>query len=138
VFILDASVCLASLLDQPQAERGDLALSRISVEPVYVPAHWAIEVTNVLAREARRGVISADRAMALAREAAGWPLIVDDETHLNVFSAVMAVAMDLGLTTYDAAYLELSDRIGVPLATFDRELADAARRAGVRLVFEEP
>lgn len=38
-----------------------------------------------------------------------------------------------GLTAYDAAYLELAKRKNLSLATFDKELIDAAHREGVVL-----
>lgn len=38
------------------------------------------------------------------------------------------------LTTYDAAYLELAMRLGMPLATKDEALAAAARRLGVSVL----
>ncbi|MGO9269985.1 MAG: type II toxin-antitoxin system VapC family toxin [Terriglobia bacterium] len=38
------------------------------------------------------------------------------------------------LTVYDAAYLELAQRTGLPLATLDGDLQKAARAEGVALV----
>ena len=44
---------------------------------------------------------------------------------------VHAVAAAEGLTTYDAAYLELAIRRGLPLLTKDQALIAAAQRTGV-------
>ncbi len=44
------------------------------------------------------------------------------------------MAMALGVSAYDAAYLELCLRRGLPLATFDAELANVARHRGVPLL----
>jgi predicted nucleic acid-binding protein len=41
------------------------------------------------------------------------------------------------LAAYDAAYLELALRFGLPLATLDTRLAEAATRCGVELVVDE-
>jgi predicted nucleic acid-binding protein len=38
------------------------------------------------------------------------------------------------LSVYDAAYLELAGRLGMPLATSDSSLAAAARRVGVDVI----
>jgi predicted nucleic acid-binding protein len=38
-----------------------------------------------------------------------------------------------GLTSYDAAYLELAMRRGLPMATLDKELKSAASKVGVEL-----
>ena len=40
----------------------------------------------------------------------------------------------LSLTAYDAAYLELAMRLGVPLASKDADLCDAAERLGVSVL----
>ena len=48
--------------------------------------------------------------------------------------AVLAVAMAHGLTAYDAAYLALAQEHGLPLATLDQKLAQAARHEGVALL----
>ena len=46
----------------------------------------------------------------------------------------MSLAREHELTAYDAAYLELAMRLGLPLATGDRKLRTAARRVGVGLL----
>ncbi len=46
-------------------------------------------------------------------------------------AAVTELALDTGLTTYDASYLHLALSLGVPLITFDDRLARVARRRGV-------
>jgi predicted nucleic acid-binding protein len=38
------------------------------------------------------------------------------------------------LTVYDAAYLELATRRALPLATLDKQLADAGRRSGLAVL----
>ncbi len=43
----------------------------------------------------------------------------------------MKVARAGGLSIYDAAYLELAQRLAGPLATLDKELAKAAGKSGV-------
>ena len=44
-----------------------------------------------------------------------------------------SVARTRALSSYDAAYLELAVRLGLPLATLDRELRAAAEAEGVEL-----
>ena len=45
----------------------------------------------------------------------------------------MTLARAYGLSSYDAAYLELAVRRGLPLATLDKELHKAAKRASVAI-----
>ena len=47
--------------------------------------------------------------------------------------ALMSLARERNLTVYDAAYLELAMREGLPLATLDRALEKAAIAEGVAL-----
>lgn len=61
---------------------------------------------------------------------------VDNETSARSFREILSLAHSEKLTTYDAAYLELAMRLGLPLATKDKQLSDAALRLGVRLTEE--
>jgi predicted nucleic acid-binding protein len=58
---------------------------------------------------------------------------VDDQTTERAWQKTLDLAMQYGLSTYDAAYLELALRRGVPLATLDSALIAAARTCGVAL-----
>jgi predicted nucleic acid-binding protein len=55
---------------------------------------------------------------------------IDEETPQRALDEVLALARSEGLTTYDAAYLELAMRLGVPLATKDTALQQAAEKLG--------
>jgi len=58
---------------------------------------------------------------------------VDPDTPGRALTYAWPLAAQHGLTTYDAAYLELAIRRGLPLATLDVSLARAARAEGVTL-----
>ncbi|MFB2768349.1 type II toxin-antitoxin system VapC family toxin, partial [Pelatocladus sp. BLCC-F211] len=59
---------------------------------------------------------------------------VDTATDANALNATLALGRTVGLAAYDAAYLELALRLGLPLTTLDTRLAEAARRCGVELL----
>jgi predicted nucleic acid-binding protein len=88
------------------------------------------------------GLLVARRRRRLRREPreilaalAALPLRVDSDALLTgTANSVLALAETHGLSSYDAAYLELALRTGLPLATLDADLAHAARAAGVALV----
>ena len=63
----------------------------------------------------------------------GLPILQDGQAVSESVSNVLALARHYGLSAYDAAYLELSIRLGVPLATLDAKLQKAAQRAGVKI-----
>jgi predicted nucleic acid-binding protein len=46
----------------------------------------------------------------------------------------LALARHHRLTVYDATYLDVAQRRGLPLATRDQDLADAAKESGVTLI----
>ncbi|MBL8291700.1 MAG: type II toxin-antitoxin system VapC family toxin [Bryobacterales bacterium] len=50
------------------------------------------------------------------------------------YDGVFDLANRHGLTVYDAAYLDLALRAGLPLASLDNALCNAARRCGVGLI----
>ena len=60
-------------------------------------------------------------------------ITADPETHPQAWGATAALSARLGLTSYDAAYLELAARERLPLATLDRAMMEAARSLGVEV-----
>jgi predicted nucleic acid-binding protein len=129
-FVIDASVAAAWAFGEPSATAA-AARTRLANESASAPALWWYELRNVLLVGERRGRLSERRVQEFLRELAETDLTLDyspDET------AVMTLARRHRLTVYDAAYLELALRDGVPLATLDGPLTDAARAEGVELV----
>ena len=61
------------------------------------------------------------------------PIAVDEETKAHAFGNTLSLARDHNLSAYDAAYLELAMRRGLPLATLDDKLKAAAQAVGVPL-----
>jgi predicted nucleic acid-binding protein len=56
---------------------------------------------------------------------------IDAETDRQAWTRTLRFADRFGLTVYDASYLELADRLGLPLAIGDTSLARAAAACGV-------
>jgi predicted nucleic acid-binding protein len=100
----------------------------------YVPQIWKLEVANVLLVKKRRRQIDArfaDDCLGLLRE---LPIEVDSSTDPQAWTHTLALAREHGLTTYDACYLELAERMHLPLASLDGALNRAALARGVRLI----
>lgn len=135
-FVLDASVALAWVLDNPVPVyalevRQELLRGRRGV----VPALWHLEIANGLAIAERRG----DLSMADAEDALDQILLtaasnIDTAVHLIPAREALANARTSRLTAYAAVYLDLARREGVPLATLDKGLRAAAHKAGVTLL----
>jgi len=93
-----------------------------------VPAIGSLEFCNVLlVAERRRRLKKGDstRILELVRK---LPIRGDPESSRRVFDDVLPLARDHGLSAYDASYLDLAMRSGLPLATQDRSLIRAARK----------
>jgi predicted nucleic acid-binding protein len=61
-------------------------------------------------------------------------VVVDEETPSRALGRVLDLAPAQRLTAYRAAYLELAMRLGVPLASKDADLCDAAEHLGVSVL----
>jgi predicted nucleic acid-binding protein len=132
--VVDASIALTWCFEDVATPETDGLFARIRDEGAIVPDLWRLELANVLLQAERRGRITgADVALRLELIAA-LPIIVDGETTRHAWRDTLALARSERLTSYDAAYLELAVREGTPLATRDRELADAAKRRGVAIL----
>jgi predicted nucleic acid-binding protein len=103
-----------------------------------VPPHWPAEVANALLIAVRRGRISREKAKGFLLDPRALPIRVDAESVETVFDQVFESAEKSHLTVYDAAYLELAIREGLPLATLDKDLRKAARSSGVSLLEPQP
>ena len=99
-----------------------------------MPLLWFIEIANVLALAERRGRITVAESAQLIGLFETLDIEVDGETASLAFTRILDLAREQRLTAYDAAYLELAMRLGVPLASKDRDLCDAAERVGVTAI----
>ena len=98
-----------------------------------VPAIWPLEVGNVLLvaeRKKRLGKADAVRFLALVN---GLPILVEQESPQRMLNEIVALAREQRLSTYDASYLDLAMRLGLPFATRDVSLLRAAKRCRVPL-----
>jgi predicted nucleic acid-binding protein len=111
--------------------RADRALARISTDEALVPSLWWFEVRNILVvNERRKRLTEADTANFLKQIS---HLAIKTDQVLDE-AAVLRLSRVRQLTVYDASYLELAQREGVPLATLDAHLARAARAESVVLI----
>lgn len=87
-----------------------------------VPAHWPAEVANALLIAVRRGRISREKANRFFLDLRALPIRIDLESRDAVFDQVFKLAEQYSLIIYDAGYLELAIREGLPLVTLDNDL----------------
>ena len=130
-FIVDNSVMIAWLIDR-QADAYTRRLSvRADREQLHAPALWPFEFVNALVVMQRRQLIREHQADACIIRATRIGVLVDSAS-LDM-AALLNLARGMGVSAYDAAYIDLAQRRGLPLATRDTPLQRAARAAGVTL-----
>ena len=134
-FVPDASVTLPWCFEDERTPFTESLLNRIRArEEAIVPSHWPAEILNSLVQAKKRGRIPEETIQRFLRDLSSFPILVDNERSLAVWERVRSLAETHRLTAYDAAYLELAQRTGVPLATLDRELQKAVRAENVPLL----
>ena len=132
--VIDASVALAWCFRDERTEATATLLERVQTDAAAVPSLWHLEVANVLALAERRGRITPAESTELIALLETLEIVVDEETASRALGRVLDLARAERLTAYDAAYLELAMRLGLPLASKDADLCDAAERLGVSVL----
>jgi predicted nucleic acid-binding protein len=123
--VLDSSATLAWVYSDEITEPIRHVFNLVGESGAWVPGLWKLEVANVLEMGARRGRHDAAFRDSTLADLALLPISVDTET------ATLQLSERHRLTLYDAAYLELALRRGLPLASLDAELRRAAQAEGV-------
>jgi predicted nucleic acid-binding protein len=132
--VLDCSIAVAWCFEDEITPEIDALADRVRVDGAVVPSLWHLEVGNVLLQAVRRGRITPAELQSRIEALAELPIAADEDTARRAWREVLSLARAERLTTYDAAYLELASRRGLPLATKDADLRAAAQRLGVPLL----
>jgi predicted nucleic acid-binding protein len=134
-FVIDASATLPWCFADEASDATNALLTRLRTsDEAIVPAHWPLEVANALLIAVRRTRISPDDVLDFLADLEVLPIRVDTTTKDVVREKVFPLAEQYNLTIFDAAYLELAMRQGLPLATLDDDLLKAAHAVGVPLI----
>jgi predicted nucleic acid-binding protein len=123
---MDSSVTLAWIYSEETTSAVRRVFDLLSEGGAWVPGLWRLEVANILEMGVRRGRHDAAFRDSTLADLALLPIVVDPETDRQAWGPTARLAERHKLTLYDAAYLELALRRGLPLATLDRELRTAA------------
>jgi len=107
-------------------------LDAIKKTSPHVPAIWGLEVANVIAKAEAKAMVTEARSGAFLEMLEGVDIKVDVATFAHALSDTLQLARRYKLSAYDASYLELALRLGMPLATLDEDLQKAAKKAGVK------
>jgi len=133
-FVVDNSVVMAWCFQDEASRYADAILGSLEVFKAIVPSIWPLEVGNVLlVAERRKRLSEADSArfIALLTE---LPIMIEQESPERMMREILALAREHQISSYDASYLDLAMRKGVPIATLDDGLIKAAERSHVQIM----
>jgi predicted nucleic acid-binding protein len=136
-FVLDCSVTMAWCFDDEATPYTDGVRDCLADHQALVPSIWPLEAANATIMGERRGRLDSARSSRFFVLIQALPIVVDDETSSRAFSDIVHLARAYQLSAYDASYLELAIRRGLPLACLDDKLKTAATAAGV-ILFTPP
>jgi predicted nucleic acid-binding protein len=131
--VIDSSIAIAWCFPDEKDAYSQSVLDALVTEPAFVPSLWHLEVSNTLLVGERRKRSTQTNTVQWMSFLASLPITVDEHTHLHAFGDVTTLGRSQNLSAYDAAYLELAMRRGLPLATLDDKLKAAAKAVGVTL-----
>ncbi len=126
-FVVDNSIVMAWCFDDEANAYTDSIQNRLIENTAYVPAIWPLEVTNVL--------LVAERTKRIGRANSGYfitllsqlPIKVSPTGAESAFHDIISLARQYRLSSYDASYLELAIRKGLPIASLDSAIVRAAK-----------
>ena len=98
---------------------------------LHVPMLWWYELTNVLCMAERKKILKEVDVQRITGLLSGFPMETDEAQGVSYIRRLYEIARTYGLSSYDAAYLELAIRVDGRLATLDKELIAAAHACGV-------
>ena len=135
-FILDASVSIRwALQDGSLTDRtyADLVLESFGSARAIVPSLWYTETIHVLRCTEDDGKFGESALTSFIYQLGQLPIETDRAAPYGIQLAVASISREFKLSGYDAQYLELAHRLGLPIATLDQDLRKAAKRAGVEI-----
>jgi predicted nucleic acid-binding protein len=135
--VLDSSATLAWIYSDEVTEEIRQLFDTVADTGAFVPALWRLEVANSLTIAVRRGRIDTEFRRAALDDLALLDITTDNHTDTHAWAETLLLADRFRLTMYDAAYLELAHRRGIPLATLDEDLSAAALALGLRVLGDE-
>lgn len=129
-FVVDCSVMMAWCFDDEATDYTNKVHDALVRMRAVVPSLWRLEVANATLVGERRKRLDAARGRRFLTLLVNLPIVVDEETAGRAWTDTFYLARAHNLSAYDAAYLELAMRRGLPLATLDGKLKTAAKAAG--------
>ena len=131
--VIDNSVVMSWCFEDEASDYADSVLNELKITSAMVPSIWPYEVVNVLLVAERQKRLKQAESVQFVALLSQLSILVDEDSPKKSMKDVLALGRETGLSSYDAAYLELAMRNGFPLATLDKKLTAAAKAVDVNL-----
>ncbi len=127
-FVIDNSIVMSWCFKDEVSDYAETILDSLNGCSAVTPSIWPLEVGNVLlVAERRNRLTEADSSRFLAL-LAELPILVEQESPERMVKEIVALARAYNLSSYDASYLDLAMRKGLPLASLDKNLIQTAKK----------
>jgi predicted nucleic acid-binding protein len=133
-FVVDNSVVISWCFKDETNKYGDAVLDRLTKSTAIVPPIWPLEVVNVLLVAERRNRLKQVDSVRFITLLSQLPIVVEHERPGEKMRDLLALGKANNLSSYDAAYLDLSMKKDCPIATLDKKLIEAAKKVNVTIL----
>lgn len=133
-FVVDNSVVMAWCFDDEADSYADAIQDLLAHNFAFVPSIWPLAVANVLLVAERKKRITKSASGHFVEMLSQLPIAVDSTEPERVFHDIMSLARQYKLTSYDASYIELAIRKGLPIASLDKAILKAAKDIQVQIL----
>jgi predicted nucleic acid-binding protein len=131
-WVIDCSFAAALFLpDKSSAQVHDFFRTATEPHEFFVPTLWWYELANVITIAERRKILKDADIEKILKLFGKFPMKTDISSGLSFVHRVYELSRIYGLSSYDAAYLELAIRLHASIATLDTQLNQAAGVSGV-------
>lgn len=134
-FVLDSTVsmCWLSRTCSPDDRQyAEQVLASLIKNEAWVPSAWWIELTHYLATSEQTGLTTEAASQQFLRLLEPLPIVERVISGAKLLQKTLELSRRHGLGAHRAVYLALTLLEGLPLATLDKTLREAARKAGVQ------
>lgn len=132
-FVVDTSVVMSWCFRDETHPYADRVLDYLAEATAFVPSIWPLEVVNVLLVAERKKRLDEAGSVRFITLLSQLPIVVEYERP-EMMMDLLALARANKLSSHDASYLHLSLRKGIPIATLDNRLMEAAKMAHVPML----
>jgi predicted nucleic acid-binding protein len=131
ILVIDNSVVMSWCFKDESNKYADIVLNRLQKSNAVVPPVWPLEVVNVLLVAERMKRLSEADSMRFLTLLNQLPITVEEGQSEEMMLRTLSLAREYRLSSYDASYLDLAMRKGLPIATLDKGLRAAAQKTEV-------